>query len=51
MEDFSPICTSPITEALGATNAESSITGVLSNRFIKVRCLDTANMDIDINQT
>jgi hypothetical protein len=42
MDEFSPIFTSPMTEALGATKTISSITGDLPNRLIIVWCLNTA---------
>lgn len=36
-----PTWTSPMIDALGATNASLSTTGALSNTFMSVRCLDT----------
>lgn len=41
IEDPRPTWTSPMMEALGATNASLSTLGTLSNIFISVRCLDT----------
>ena len=46
MDDPFPTWTSPITEALGATNASLSTTGALSNMFIRVRCLDTKTQEM-----
>lgn len=42
MDDFDPTSTSPITEALGATNVLAGTWGFLSIRFMRVRCRDTA---------
>ncbi|KAK1296242.1 hypothetical protein QJS10_CPB15g01969 [Acorus calamus] len=41
IEDLPPTLTSPITDALGATNASLATLGTLSNKFMRVRCRET----------
>jgi len=44
MEAPGPTWTSPISDALGATNASLWTWGVLSKMFMSVRCLETENV-------
>ena len=45
IEEPDPTFTSPTTAALGATNTLGGIEGALSQRFIRVRCLETKNTE------
>ena len=48
MEAPGPTWTSPISDALGATNASLWTWGVLSKMFMSVRCLETENVQTAI---